>query len=162
MVKAVKAPRLERGDVTGSSPVRGTKFCSSCGIDKSIEEFGWKLKRKGIRQHQCRPCYNEWMREYYHAGEKFNHIPRVVERTKQRRKSDLTTLNEWKRQTGCKVCGENCPECLEFHHTDDNKEGNVSALVSNYSLERALKEAAKCVLVCSNCHRKIHSGRIAL
>ena len=53
-------------------------------------------------------------------------------------------------------CGENHISCLEFHHLDPTvKEGAVSNLI-RVSFERALKEIEKCIVLCSNCHKKEH------
>jgi 5-methylcytosine-specific restriction endonuclease McrA len=57
----------------------------------------------------------------------------------------------------CKVCGESCSVCLEFHHLDPNsKEGNISTMVTHFaSVAQVLMEIAKCVVLCRNCHAKI-------
>ena len=47
---------------------------------------------------------------------------------------------------------------LDFHHPDNNKEHEISR--SNN--ENAANEAKKCILVCSNCHRAIHSGLLSI
>lgn len=48
--------------------------------------------------------------------------------------------------------------CLEFHHKDPSKkEVTLSRAVNNgWSIERMEKEIAKCVVLCANCHRKLH------
>lgn len=64
-------------------------------------------------------------------------------------------LWELKAEQGCTVCGEKDPRCLQFHHRDPtSKEYNVSRLAG--SIGRALKEAEKCVVMCANCHCKLH------
>ena len=53
----------------------------------------------------------------------------------------------------CADCGVIYSPCsMDFDHTGDNKFGNISEMKS-YSLDRILAEAAKCDVVCSNCHR---------
>jgi transposase len=57
----------------------------------------------------------------------------------------------------CERCGYNkCITALEFHHLDPKEKdfsiGNNNVL----SFEKCKKEADKCILVCSNCHREIH------
>lgn len=63
----------------------------------------------------------------------------------------------------CVVCGENEPVCMDFHHLDPTKkEFNISYMFSRgLSLESVLKEIEKCVVLCSNCHRKYHAGVLA-
>ena len=63
----------------------------------------------------------------------------------------------------CKVCGYNKYPCsLDFHHLDgDEKDDNFSTHLY-WSWDRLQKELDKCVLLCSNCHRAVHSGYITL
>lgn len=54
-------------------------------------------------------------------------------------------------------CGESEPCCLSYHHTEDNKEGNISDMVNRgYSLTRIQAEIDKCIILCLNCHAKLH------
>lgn len=56
----------------------------------------------------------------------------------------------------CERCGyDKCVDAFEFHHKDKNeKDFTISG--KSWSFERLKKEADKCILVCSNCHREIH------
>ena len=57
----------------------------------------------------------------------------------------------------CNSCGYNkCIAALEFHHFQNNKEGNITHLIKDFSKQKALKEARKCILLCANCHRELH------
>lgn len=58
----------------------------------------------------------------------------------------------------CYVCGYNrSPLALEFHHKDKStKEFNISEQRGGFT--KHLKEAIKCVLLCSNCHREAEYG----
>ncbi len=57
----------------------------------------------------------------------------------------------------CEECGYNkCIDALEFHHLNPN-EKDFSIAGKSWSLERLKREADKCILVCSNCHKEIHS-----
>jgi hypothetical protein len=62
------------------------------------------------------------------------------------------------RSGGCVLCGySKCAAALEFHHIGDDKERDVGKIRSATALKR---EAAKCIVVCANCHREIHAGQI--
>jgi len=50
-----------------------------------------------------------------------------------------------------------CLAALEFHHLNSDEKDFILAKNISVSLERLKKEADKCVLVCSNCHRELHS-----
>ena len=59
----------------------------------------------------------------------------------------------------CSMCGySKCLGAMEFHHVDPStKEFGLDARrFSNTSQERLDIEAAKCIIVCSNCHAEIH------
>jgi transcription elongation factor Elf1 len=60
----------------------------------------------------------------------------------------------------CLLCGyEKCPEALEFHHLDDErKDFSISNSGHSRSWARVKDEVSKCVLLCANCHREVHSG----
>jgi transposase-like protein len=60
----------------------------------------------------------------------------------------------------CCICGyDRYVGALEFHHVDPaDKLLEVSRYGVALSLEAARKEAAKCVLLCSNCHAEVERG----
>jgi hypothetical protein len=60
----------------------------------------------------------------------------------------------------CAICGySRCERALEFHHVDPaTKEFAIAFQGVTRSLSRARAEAAKCVLLCSNCHAEIEAG----
>jgi hypothetical protein len=64
----------------------------------------------------------------------------------------------------CSICKEAEQSCLDFHHLDPHKKDErVSRLLNEFrSLERILAEMDKCILICSNCHRKLHAGILSL
>ena len=71
------------------------------------------------------------------------------------RKTNLISLFGSK----CCICGfDKFQEALEFHHVNpEEKELKLSANVM-VALDKQIKEARKCILVCANCHRGIHAG----
>ena len=62
----------------------------------------------------------------------------------------------------CQVCGYNkCITALEFHHLDPSKK-DFTISGGTKSFEKLKPEIDKCICVCANCHREIHSGLIDL
>ena len=61
----------------------------------------------------------------------------------------------------CCLCGYNkCIGALEFHHVEpENKKYQLSS-GNCHKIEDDLEEAKKCILVCANCHREIHTTDI--
>jgi transposase len=64
----------------------------------------------------------------------------------------------------CALCGyDRCLAALEFHHLDpDEKRFELSRRGVSRSLARARAEAAKCMLLCANCHAEVEAGAAIL
>ena len=61
----------------------------------------------------------------------------------------------------CQICGYNkCQQALEFHHLVPEEKGYNIAKKTYVKWEDLVLELQKCILVCANCHREIHSGLI--
>jgi transposase-like protein len=60
----------------------------------------------------------------------------------------------------CVICGyDRFPGALQFHHRDPaDKSFALSVQGVARSLEKARAEAAKCVLMCANCHAEVEGG----
>jgi hypothetical protein len=71
-------------------------------------------------------------------------------------------IREYKAAKGCYFCPESTPCCLHFHHHADDKLGEVSNMVRlQYGRTKIWEEIAKCVVVCANCHSKLHEGLLS-
>ena len=60
----------------------------------------------------------------------------------------------------CACCGyNNCQSALELHHIlPSSKEISFSKIRTNpKNLDTIIKELKKCILLCANCHREVHS-----
>lgn len=92
------------------------------------------------------------------------HYKRKTEYYKEKAHERKLKLLEWYREykstLKCTKCPEDHPACLDFHHLDPKeKDRNIIQMVrAGVSLEKILKEIAKCIVICSNCHRKIHAA----
>jgi hypothetical protein len=145
-------------EAAGSNPVAPTmiKFCVKCNQNKNFDDFNKNKRRTDGLQTYCRLCQMKYDNNYYHTS-----TNRRLQTSKRRLKNKKITKNEinaYKRKNGCKFCDEKDACCLDFHHVN-NKKNNVSALVG-CGLNRVWEEIKKCILVCANCHRKIHAGNI--
>lgn len=82
----------------------------------------------------------------------------------------MERVAEWRRKTKrrlvheaggrCQLCGyDRCMAALEFHHTDPaEKEFALSVRGLTRSLEELRREAAKCIVLCANCHAEVEAG----
>lgn len=100
-----------------------------------------------------RASQRKYSKDWY-ARNTDQHVQLVRDRKKKLRQWMLDKKNE----LFCIQCKENHPACLEFHHRDsDQKDFNISTAVANgLSIDNIEKEIAKCDVLCSNCHRKLH------
>ena len=117
------------------APARTTRECRLHGMTIHIRrsEGGWR----------CRQC-------------------RIDAVTKRRRRIKEILVAE----AGgcCAQCGWNKhPVGLGFHHVEPSqKEFALSQRGVTLSLERARREAAKCILLCHNCHALVEAGVVTL
>lgn len=98
--------------------------------------------------------YQRIYRNKWYAKNRESEIAHVMRRKKEIRLWFQVTKQNLK----CTKCGENHPATLEFHHLlDEKKDRAISKMVDDgLSKERILEEIRKCVVLCSNCHRKLH------
>jgi len=116
------------------------KRCCKCKQPKALCEFGKDKSREDGLNPTCKAC------------------KRFDPKHKARIEKLKSIVNDYKLKVGCSRCGfDKDAVALDFHHTDNSKDVNVSAMVSRHrSLERVFAEIAKCVVLCSNCHRIMH------
>src|SRR5215210_1289405 len=81
---------------------------------------------------------------------------------------------DWRRRTKqrlideaggcCQICGyDRYGGALHFHHVDPaRKKFGIARRGFTRSIEKVRAEAAKCVLLCSNCHAEVEAGVGAL
>lgn len=82
-----------------------------------------------------------------------------TERTLERRDRMRSWLYELKRDCGgCSNCAEQDPACLDFHHVDaEEKTMAINEMVTfGYGREKILEELEHCVVLCANCHARVH------
>lgn len=94
-----------------------------------------------------------WNKTYYEKNKQ-----KFIDDVNKRRREKQQWFKELKRGLQCTLCPENHPACLQFHHKDrKEKEDTVCRMVlRNLSKDRILAEIAKCEVLCSNCHFKLH------
>lgn len=112
--------------------------CVSCGNEYPPNSFpaAGTVNGKFYRRRKCQVCY--W------------HIK------KDRRLRLKQWLEEYKKTQVCEQCGESDFRVLDFHHSNSDKEFNVSNMTRGFSIERILVEIKKCKCLCVKCHRILH------
>jgi hypothetical protein len=93
-----------------------------------------------------------WAKTYYEKNK-----AACIERVAKVKKAARKKWDDYKATLSCTQCGENHPATLDFHHVKREKTNRkVHKLVANGALAAAYEEIKKCVVLCSNCHRKHH------
>jgi heterodisulfide reductase subunit B len=93
----------------------------------------------------------KYKREYYYKNK-----AKLDEYQINRYKAISKLFQDWKSTLKCSRCNEDDVACIDFHHVDPSvKEAGVVKMVSK-SIKAIAKELEKCIVVCTNCHRKIH------
>jgi 5-methylcytosine-specific restriction endonuclease McrA len=174
--------RVERADLEQLIAVGLTQreIAAVCGCGQStvrywLSRFGLRTKpaeraatariarAAGLKRIELE-CAKHGRREFVLDREGFFRCPKCrTERVAQRRR---TVKEQLVREAGgsCVLCGySRHPAALEFHHVDPAAKGfAVGADGLTRALDRMREEAAKCVLLCSNCHAEVEVGFAAL
>ena len=128
------------------------KECTRCKITKPLTDYCKKSNGVLGVQPACKTCMN--IAYTISRNKNLDHYKAV----KMQRVHDIAArFQGWKAKKGCKHCSEKDPVCLDLHHLDPSiKDTEVSNLMG-YSWKVLMKESKKCIVVCANCHRKIHA-----
>ena len=134
------------------------KICTICKHLKQNSEFSpSKQSLDGLYAH-CKTCHNKTMRDRYHTNPK-----EKLEDCARRRQILMDITDSIKSVRGCYFCKEKDSVCLDFHHINPSiKDSTIARLVTCKSREKMMTEIEKCIVICSNCHRKLHAGKLTI
>lgn len=157
-----------------------TKKCKTCGLIKDINEFPFHNKEEKKYRAHCNVCHRKDRKEkrllnkehyqeqnrnsyYKHKEKRINEVKEYQKKNKNKRRKWGETFRlktnkewfEWKSTLKCSNCDESHVACLEFHHIDPTKKDGVISKMRFCKL-KLKKELKKCIVLCSNCHRKLH------
>lgn len=130
-----------------------TKNCAKCKQDKQFSEFHRHNKYPDKLFRICKLCRKEQDRNYYLSSDKKS---KLLIKNKKFRKE----VFDLKKKTKCLICQEDDPFCLDYHHLRDKIMEVARCML--YGRKRTMDEISKCVLLCANCHRKLHGKRFSL
>ncbi len=116
------------------------RFCPSCKENCNIEDF-YQRRGKQNSSTYCKKCTSI----------------QTIKRTQNLKK----LMVEYKGGQ-CEKCGYNTYiGALEFHHLNPKEKDFHPSQLKKYTFDdRVKKELDKCILVCANCHREIHSKMV--
>lgn len=134
----------------------GTKTCVKCNQTKDLTFFARNKAKKDGLQSYCKDCNIQTQKERYKNNKAY-----YKDKAKVRTLRLAKKFSEYKKSLYCKFCKESTSCCLDFHHIDkDTKVETISYLSKHGSFDSLTKELEKCVVLCANCHRKLHAGLI--
>lgn len=115
------------------------KICSVCQEKKSTEDFYSRSSRNNKPFDRCKGCFNKYCTERW-VSKKIKAI-----------------IYKGSKCQDCEICYPNEPYVVfDFHHLNPNDKDVDWSKLRLKSEESIKKELDKCVLLCSNCHRKRH------
>lgn len=136
------------------------KYCSRCKTEKSLLDFNKCSSKKDRLQSCCRDCSKKLNNDGYIYNQ--NRRNSIKERRVEISTYNRKMVNRYKKMCKCLICKESEPVTLDLHHLDPLIKNESPSRMIGYSTESLKKEIRKCVVLCSNCHRKVHAGLIIL
>lgn len=113
------------------------QICQNCGIELN-ESTGYWRKDRNKYQSNCRKCHNKYCSTRWISLKK-----KAIDYKGGK----------------CERCGyDKFYGALEFHHLNPNDKEYDWKTLRLHSWDTILNELNKCICVCSNCHKEIHSN----
>ena len=83
---------------------------------------------------------------------------KLSEKRRKEHQANRLFITQQKIGKVCTSCGVDDYRVLDFHHLNsDEKEIHLGSSTAAYwSKEHILREIAKCIILCANCHRILH------
>jgi hypothetical protein len=140
LARTTPAPDKGAGQLLLFPATPAALVCRYCRLEKPLEAFEVcrVVGEKVYRRRRCQQCKRL--------------------KTNERRTALRLWLDDYKKALGCSRCGFADYRALEFHHPGRReKDFNVADMIrSGFSRETILREIAKCIVLCSNCHQIEH------
>lgn len=162
VLKARERAQAKMSIDANGNPLR---LCTLCDTPRPLSEFNKSRTRSEKLRAHCKSCERSAATDFY----KKNPEPykrRAYAARRKMTKQNMEIAAQIKRDSGCVSCGEKTVCTLDFHHvigsSSVKKGGMPVGRAANYSVKKFRAELAKCVVLCANCHRKVHAGLITL
>lgn len=107
--------------------------------------------KEAIRRYESSPAARERKRRYQ-ASQRGQDTQRSRQESRRKRAREITLAAKQKPCADCQ--GTFDPICMDFHHVSGKKDFNIGW--GRYGPARIAAEIAKCIVICSNCHRLRH------
>lgn len=132
------------------------KVCCTCKQEKLLTDFRKDARKRDGVQSSCKVC----ARAYHSSAYVQRYGDDAKAHTRKRYNAAKEYVDTYKATHPCEICGESEVVCLDFHHLDPaQKDFGISAGL-NRKMDFIKSEIDKCMVVCKNCHAKVHAGVI--
>ena len=151
-------------------------------LDRSVSTVRYWIARHGlaspaaVRRRDRERAIANGQRTFTRTCDRHGATVFVIENSGRARcrRCRMERVAEWRRRAKarlvveaggrCALCGyDRCQAALEFHHLDrTTKAFCLSVKGVTRSIEALRVEAAKCVLLCANCHAEVEVGHSAV
>lgn len=140
-------------DFTDRSRTKTKKFCS----DKCRVKHRDLLLGKGISAvKSCKHCEQKFSTTYRRkifCSKRCSDASSFKYRGHPAAKRRFDFVYEDKLAKGCSRCPERRPSCLQYHHINPSeKTDGIGKMIQTSPMENLVKEMAKCIILCANCH----------
>lgn len=157
-----------------------SRMASSLGVSESTVQYWlrkWGLKtaraERMMAASQARDggkavveliCRRHGKTEFYIEGRGSHRCMRCRWEAVARRRRKVKETLVWEAGGQCRLCGySRCADALHFHHVDPaTKSFGIGSRGLTRSLDVLRVEAAKCALLCANCHAEVEAGIVTL
>jgi len=140
------------------------KICGKCKTKYDQSNFYKDKTKKDGLAWECKECSRKKYKKYI----SHSNVPALC--SKKWRENNKNKKIEYNKKLYDKVklfqktyqernpcdCGVSDLECLDYHHIDQNT--TEKRIPSIHTFNKSIEEMIKCIVVCANCHRKIHAG----
>ena len=119
----------------------------------------WRANNREHMREKSRNRYaaNPGQRQEIARNYRSRHPARSKASRDRQRQEKRDWIAAYKSERGCLHCGIKDHRVLDLHHINGaDKEAAVSQLANRSSWQALKAEAAKCQVLCANCHRILH------
>jgi hypothetical protein len=128
-------------------------------IREYYKEYNKKHKERKQALEKIRRVRDKERQRVVRAAHREKNKEKIREQCRQWHLRHKQWYDDIKSKLKCEKCGESESVCLDFHHLNPKeKDKGVNCIRNRHNKEKALAEMAKCIVLCSNCHKKLHKS----
>ena len=133
-----------------------TKTCRACGLEKNVSNFEKQTS------HNCNECKSALKKTQKQKAKNRRSDPKAKIRSLRSQRNNRSKKIDIHKKP-CIICGWfDFMAGIDFHHVHPAEKSHTVSGMLKFGPAYIKEEIDKCVCLCSNCHRGVHSGDIDL